>query len=69
MKRYTSKLNATTGSCEKSTSPLDWMDKHNMYMLHQAWENNLKLTKSLPCKNWKVENNLLTKFQATKCVN
>ena len=51
MKRYTSKLNATTGSCEKSTSPLDLMDKHNMYMLHQAWENNLKLTKSLPCKN------------------
>lgn len=51
------------------TSPLDWMDKHNMHMLHQAWENNLKLNKSLPCKNWKVENNFLTKFQATKCVN
>ena len=61
-------MELTIGSFKESASSLDWIDAYNIYMLHQAWGNNLKIKNSQPCKSWKVKNIHVTKPHAAKCV-
>ena len=57
----------TTDSYKESISSLDWIDAYNMYRLHQAWEDNLKLKNSQSCKSRKVKYFLRTKLHAAEC--
>ena len=59
-------MQLTIGSFTGSTNSLGWMDACNIYILYQAYENNLKLKNSQPSKSQKGENILRTKLPAVK---